>query len=133
MTNKQKTESHKEEKPLYETGAYCYQEQLRNAEITSKQGSFMDKATVAKVSRLARIRLTDAEQDKFTSELDHIMQWIEQLSTVDTDNVEPLPSPVNIDLRLRDDEINDGDCAKDVLANAPEENTGFYVVPKVVE
>ena len=93
----------------------------------------MDKATVAKVSRLARIRLTDAEQDKFTSELDHIMQWIEQLSTVDTDNVEPLPSPVNIDLRLRDDEINDGDCAKDVLANAPEENTGFYVVPKVVE
>ena len=93
----------------------------------------MDKATVAKVSRLARIRLTDAEQDKFTSELDHIMQWIEQLSAVDTDNVEPLPSPVDIDLRLRDDEIDDGDCAKDVLANAPEENTGFYVVPKVVE
>lgn len=93
----------------------------------------MDKATVAKVSRLARIRLTDAEQDKFTSELDHIMQWIEQLSAVDTDNVEPLPSPVDIDLRLREDTVNDGDCAKDVLANAPEDNTGFYVVPKVVE
>ena len=58
---------------------------------------------------------------------------VEQLAEVDTDNVEPLPSPVNITARLREDVKNDGDCAEKVLSNAPETTQGFYVVPKVVE
>ena len=93
----------------------------------------IDKQTVAKVARLARIKITDEELDHYAPQLSGIIDWIEQLSEVDTDNTEPLPSPVNIPLRLRKDEITDGGYADDVLANAPEEMENFYVVPKVVE
>ena len=93
----------------------------------------LDKKTVARVATLARIRMTDEELDKYVPQLNNIIGWIEQLSEVDTDNVEPLPSPVDIKLRLREDKVIDGGYAEDVLANAPEEMEDFYVVPKVVE
>jgi aspartyl-tRNA(Asn)/glutamyl-tRNA(Gln) amidotransferase subunit C len=93
----------------------------------------MDKETTAKVARLARIKVTDEQIERYSPQLSTILEWIEQLSEVDTNNTEPLPSPVNIDLRLRKDEVTDGGYASDVLANAPEEMEDFFVVPKVVE
>ena len=93
----------------------------------------MDKETVAKVARLARIKMTDEQLEQYAPQLSGILKWVEQLSEVDTENTEPLPSPVNIPLRLRKDEVTDGGYADDVLANAPEEMENFYVVPKVVE
>lgn len=93
----------------------------------------IDKETVAKVGRLARIKLSDEELDKYAPQLSNIMSFVEQLAEVDTGNVEPLPSPVDIPLRLREDKITDGGYQDDVMANAPEHMEGFYVVPKVVE
>lgn len=93
----------------------------------------LDKDTVRKVAALARISMTDAELDKAREKLNNIIGFVEQLGEVDTDNVEPLPSPVDIKLHLRKDEVTDGGCAEAVLANAPEEMENFYVVPKVVE
>ena len=88
---------------------------------------------VAKVAKLARIKITEAEQQKFAGELTGIMNWIEQLSEVDTDGVEPMTSVVDTKLYRREDKITDGDRRDDVLANAPEAQEGFFVVPKVVE
>lgn len=93
----------------------------------------MDKQTVKKVARLARIRVTDQEAEDVVPKLNNIMEWIEQLGEVDTDNVEPLASVVDITLPLRDDVCNDGDIQDKVLANAPESMQGFFVVPKVVD
>lgn len=93
----------------------------------------MEKNVVAKVAKLARIEMDDAELEKLAPQLSKIVTWIEQLSEVDTDNVEPLANVVNIELPLRKDEVTDGACVDKVLANAPEETQGFYVVPKVVE
>ena len=93
----------------------------------------MDEQTVRKVARLANIEIQDDQVEKIGAELSGILQWVEQLGEVDTDNVEPLANVVNIDLKLRKDEVNDGQCADKVLANAPEETQGFFVVPKVVE
>jgi len=93
----------------------------------------IDKNTVKKVAGLARLRLSDAEMEKYAGQLNNIMGFIDQLNEVNTDNVEPLPSPVDMDLPLREDKVMDGDCADAVLANAPESVEGFYVVPKVVE
>lgn len=93
----------------------------------------LDKDAVRKVAGLARIKMSDAELDQAGEKLNNIINFVEQLSEVDTDNVEPLPSPVNIKLKLRKDEVTDGGYAEDVLKNAPEELEGFYVVPKVVE
>ncbi len=93
----------------------------------------MDEQTVRKVASLARLKVTDEEVATRATQLSNILGFVEQLGEVNTDNVEPLPSPVDISLRLRADEVNDGACADKVLANAPEELEDFYVVPKVVE
>ena len=93
----------------------------------------IQKETVAKVANLARIKTTDEEQEKLAPQLDNIIGFVEQLSEVDTDNVEPLASVVDITLPLRKDEVTDGGVQEDVLANAPETLEGFFVVPKVVE
>ncbi|MEZ5813336.1 MAG: Asp-tRNA(Asn)/Glu-tRNA(Gln) amidotransferase subunit GatC [Alphaproteobacteria bacterium] len=93
----------------------------------------LDEKTVRKVARLANIEIADNDVERIGGELSGILEWVEQLSAVDTDNVEPLANVVNIDLALRKDEVTDGNCADKVLANAPEETQGFFVVPKIVE
>lgn len=93
----------------------------------------LDEQTVRKVARLANIEIADSDVERIGTQLSGILQWVEQLGEVDTDNVEPLANVVNIDLHLRKDEVTDGDCADKVLANAPEETQGFFVVPKIVE
>lgn len=93
----------------------------------------LDKKDVEKVARLARLKITDEEAEKYGAQLSNIINFVEQLGEVNTDNVEPLASVVDITLRLRDDEITDGGIQDDVLANAPESLEGFFVVPKVVE
>ncbi|GIL37855.1 Asp-tRNA(Asn)/Glu-tRNA(Gln) amidotransferase subunit GatC [Roseiterribacter gracilis] len=93
----------------------------------------LDNSTVAKIARLARIRVGADEQPHLASELNHVLGWIEQLSEVDTKGVEPMTSVAPMTQRLRPDQValeNDRDA---VLANAPESVAGFYVVPKVVE
>jgi aspartyl-tRNA(Asn)/glutamyl-tRNA(Gln) amidotransferase subunit C len=93
----------------------------------------LDKKTVAKVASLARLKVSDDDLEKYGPQLSNIIQFVEQLAEVDTENVEPLASVVDITLRLREDEVTDGGMQKEVLANAPETLEGFFVVPKVVE
>ncbi len=93
----------------------------------------LDSKTVAKVASLARLKLSDEELKKLAPTLSNIINFVEQLSEVDTDNVEPLASVVDITLPLREDKVTDGGYQKEILANAPETLEGFFVVPKVVE
>ena len=93
----------------------------------------VDEATVRRIARLARIKVTDEEVKSLEGELSGILQWVEQLDEVDTSGVEPMTSVVPIKLKMRDDDVTDGDKAADVVANAPMSEDGFYVVPKVVE
>lgn len=91
------------------------------------------KDIVLKVANLNRLAIDDARAEALAPELGKIMGFIEQLSEVDTDGVEPLANVVDQDLRLRADEISDGDYRDKILANAPEATQGFFAVPKVVE
>ena len=98
----------------------------------------MDRATVAKIASLARIKMTDAELDRMAPELSGILDWVEQLGEVDTSAVEPMTAVIPNTLRLRADEVNadpktGGDRREDVLANAPVAEHGFFGVPKVIE
>jgi aspartyl-tRNA(Asn)/glutamyl-tRNA(Gln) amidotransferase subunit C len=93
----------------------------------------LDKATVARVARLARIHVPDADLEQLASELSQIIGWVEQLGEVDTDGVEPMTSVVAMTLPQRADVVNDGEQADRVLANAPERFEDYYVVPRVVE
>jgi aspartyl-tRNA(Asn)/glutamyl-tRNA(Gln) amidotransferase subunit C len=93
----------------------------------------VDKETVAKIARLARVRVDESQSESLAKELSNILGWIEQLSELDTEGVEPMTSVVSMKLPLRDDAVTDGGYAERVTANAPEAAHGFYAVPKVVE
>lgn len=93
----------------------------------------VDKATVKRIARLARIRITDEEALGLESELSGILKWVEQLDEVDTRDVEPMTRVVPIELKQRADVVDDGEIAADVTRNAPFAEDHFYVVPKVVE
>jgi len=93
----------------------------------------LDKATVARIATLARIKLPEAEQEQLAAELSKILGWIEQLAEIDTTGVEPMSSVVAMNLPMRDDVVTDGDRRDAILANAPAPAQGFFAVPKVVE
>ncbi len=93
----------------------------------------LSKEEVKKVAGLARLRMNDDELERLSPQLSNIIGFVEQLSELDTDNVEPLANVVDITLPLREDVVNDGNCAEEILANTAEETQGYFVVPKVVE
>ena len=88
---------------------------------------------VRHIANLARIEMSDQQAEKLLPELNNILGWVEQLGEVDTDGVEPLATVVDMAMRLRDDEITDGDVRDKVLSNAPNAQHGFFAVPKVIE
>ena len=93
----------------------------------------LDKATVTRIAKLARIRIDEAELKNLSADLSKILTWIDQLNSVDTDSVKPMTSVVAADLYKRLDNVDDGNYQEKILANAPESSEGFFVVPKVVE
>jgi len=103
----------------------------------------LDKETVARIARLARLKVPEEELVPLAGELSGILAWIEQLNEVDTKDVAPLASVSDVTLPMREDKVTDGGIAEKVLANAPggavyidpaDKNAGgFFIVPKVVE
>ena len=93
----------------------------------------VDQATVRRIARLARIRISDNEVPKLEGELNRILDWIELLNEVDTANAEPMTSVVSMQMRKREDAVTDGGYPDRVTANAPQSDDNFYMVPKVVE
>lgn len=93
----------------------------------------VDEATVRRIARLARIKISDAEAKGLETELSGILDWVKQLDEVNTANVEPMTRVVAHKLKMRDDVVTDGEIADQVTANAPLAEDNFFVVPKVVE
>ena len=93
----------------------------------------VDRATVARIAKLARIRLPEQDLDPLAGELSNILTWIEQLSELDTEGVAPMTSVVAVELPRRADQVTDGGYPAKVVGNAPESAHDFFAVPKVVE
>ncbi len=93
----------------------------------------LDKATVAHIATLARIRLTEDELERMAGELSQIIDWVEQLAEVDTENVPPMTSVVEMKLPWREDKVTDGGYPEEIVANAPAAADGFFTVPKVLD
>ena len=93
----------------------------------------LDAAAVARIARLARIRVTEDEKTSLAAELSQVMAWVDELQSVDTDGVEPLTSVVGARLKTRPVVVTLNVTRDDILANAPEPMAGFFTVPKVVE
>ena len=93
----------------------------------------IDRNTTLKIAKLSRINIEDSEIDELSSQLSSILDWVEQLNEVNTDNVLPLSNVSLATLPLRGDVENDTDNSKDILSNAPDKLENYFAVPKVVE
>ena len=93
----------------------------------------VDRATVKRIARLARIKVADEDVPRLAEELSSILHWIEQLNEVDVSNVEPMTSVVAMKMKKRKDEVTDGHYPADIVRNAPASEENFFIVPKVVE
>ncbi|MDE2230420.1 MAG: Asp-tRNA(Asn)/Glu-tRNA(Gln) amidotransferase subunit GatC [Alphaproteobacteria bacterium] len=93
----------------------------------------LDKATVARIAALARIKVPEAELGALAADLSKILTWVEQLNAIDVSGVEPMTAVAHAKPPLREDKVTDGGIRDKILANVPETAGGFFVVPKVVE
>lgn len=93
----------------------------------------VDLATTKRVARLARLAIDEDEAARLRDELNGILHFVEQLSEVDVEGVEPMTSVVHMTLPMRDDVVTDGGKAHDIVANAPATEDHYFMVPKVVE
>ena len=93
----------------------------------------MSREEVLKVARLSRLSLSDEEVDLFTTQLDAIIRYVEQLRELDTGDVEPLAHPLPIENVFRDDVARAGLAPDEALGNAPRRHEGFFVVPPTLE
>ena len=95
----------------------------------------VDIQTVRRIAKLARIQVSenDADLESMTTELNAILEWIEQLEETDTSGVPPMSSVVETRLFQREDQVTDGGYPEKIVKNAPEAQDNMFVVPRVVE
>lgn len=93
----------------------------------------LDSTAVAKIAKLARISVTEADKEHYAKEISSILSWVEQLNEVNTDGVPQLTSVSDVTLPWRKDEVTEGNQPEAVVKNAPSSDYGCFVVPKVVE
>jgi len=93
----------------------------------------VDKDTVRRIAKLARLALDDVRVEPMVKELNGILAWVEQLKEVDVEGVAPMTSVVEQKLKMRDDVVTEGGNAEALMSNAPQGEAHFFVVPKVVE
>ena len=93
----------------------------------------VDKETLEKVAHLARLQIKPEEEDQLLKDMGEILNWVDKLSEVDTEGVEPLTymtQEVNV---LRADKAKKTIEHADALKNAPDQNGQFFKVPKVMK
>jgi aspartyl-tRNA(Asn)/glutamyl-tRNA(Gln) amidotransferase subunit C len=93
----------------------------------------VDAATVRRIAHLSRIAVAEDEVEHLRGEINAILAFVEQLSEVDVEGVEPMISVMPMTMVMRGDEVTDGNIADDVVKNAPSTQDHYFVVPKVVE
>jgi aspartyl-tRNA(Asn)/glutamyl-tRNA(Gln) amidotransferase subunit C len=93
----------------------------------------VDAATVRRIAHLARIAVKDEEIEHLKDELNGILAFVEQLSEVNVEGVEPMTSVTPMAMKQREDVVTDGGIAEDIVKNAPMTEDHFFLVPKVVE
>ena len=91
------------------------------------------KSEIAYISSLSKLKMEDIEIDKFTRQISDILEMIQQLEKINTDDIEPMAHPLNMSQRLRMDVVTEENQRDLYQENAVEFEQGFYKVPKVID
>ena len=92
-----------------------------------------DKKSLLKLGKLARISISDDKLNNLSKDLNSILEFVDQLREIKTDQVDPTSNSLNQKLEVRDDKVDTKNSTEDILENAPEKEMDFFVVPKVIE
>src|SRR3954451_14333488 len=101
--------------------------------VLGKLSMAIDATTVRRIAHLARVAVADDEVEHLRGEINAMLAFVEQLSEVNIEGVEPMTSVTPMQMKKRDDVVTDGGDPGSVLQNAPAREGNFFLVPKVVE
>jgi len=87
---------------------------------------------VENIARLAKLSFSGEEKEKFMDQFNQILQYMEKLNELDTENVEPTYNVLELSNVMRQDKVKTWLTQEEALANAPKSNHGFFSVPKVI-
>lgn len=90
-----------------------------------------DKNKLKKLAKLARIEIED--EDKMLNLLNQDIETVKSIDEINTEGLEPLNNPYEIELDMKDDIVNDGEKQEELMKVAPNSMYNYYIVPKVVE
>lgn len=90
------------------------------------------KSDVEKIAKLAKLKFSDDEKEKFTEELAKVIGYVEKLNELDLENVTPTSQVLDLKNVMRDDEARSGLSQEQALMSAPARHGGFFSVPKVI-
>ena len=93
----------------------------------------IDLKTIKHIAKLSRISVDDEKAKKLAGDLNSILDFIEKLNELKTDQIKPLTSIAETSLKLRNDEIKSQNMREEIIKNSPEKNEDYFVVPKVIE
>ena len=93
----------------------------------------LEKSDIDKIAWLARISISEEDTPNYLHDVSNILQLVEKMNSVNTDNIEPLAHPLEITARLRADKVTETDQRAHFQEIAPAVGNGHYLVPKVIE
>ncbi len=93
----------------------------------------LDKSDIEKIAWLARLSISEADIPNYIHDVSNILDLVEKMNSVNTDNIEPLSHPLEITARLREDKVTEVDQRAHFQEIAPAVDNGHYLVPKVIE
>ena len=103
-------------------------------ELTQRSGNVsLTKEQVQQIAMLARLQVDDNDIDEVAAKLSDIVDFVDQLQAVPTDEVVPMAHPLHQTQRLRADKVTDEDRRDEFQANAAAVRDGLYLVPKVID
>ena len=89
--------------------------------------------TIEYVGVLAKLELSDEEREQAKRDMGRMLDYIDQMNALDTEGIEPMSHAFPVENVLREDMVTNGDMRDALLANAPEEKDGMFVVPRTFE
>lgn len=93
----------------------------------------IDQVTLQKIAHLARLNFDSSAAEKMSKDLSQVLEWVEQLQEVATENVQPLTNMSSEINAFRVDEVGEQLSQEQALKNSPKQENGFFSVPKVME